>query len=73
MKFLFALVYLISITLLAAQDDEILITSKINLPIYSHAQDSFCKQRDIKQNVIWEESFTNSALSKDDWSYATGY
>lgn len=72
MKFLFALVYLISITLLAAQDDEILITSKINLPIYSHAQDSFCKQRDIKQNVIWEESFTNSALSKDDWSYATG-
>jgi beta-glucanase (GH16 family) len=72
MKFLFALVYLISITLLAAQDDEILITSKINLSIYSHAQDSYCKQRDIKENVIWEESFTNSALSKDDWSYATG-
>jgi beta-glucanase (GH16 family) len=72
MKFLFALFFLVSLALSAAKDDEIIITAMVNLPIYSQAQDSYCKQRDIKENVIWEESFTNSALSKDDWSYATG-
>jgi len=72
MKFLFAFVYLISIALSAAKDDEIILTRKVNLPIYSQARDSYCKQRDSKENVIWEESFSNSALSKDDWSYAAG-
>jgi len=72
MKFLFAFVYLISIALSAAKDDEIILTRKVNLPIYSQARDSYCKQRDSKENVIWEEGFSNSALSKDDWSYAAG-
>ena len=72
MKFLFALIFLISISLSADKDDEIIITTKVHLPIYSQAKDSYCKQRDTKENVIWKENFSNSALSEDNWSYATG-
>jgi len=60
-----------NIELQSAKNNVVTLISKINLPIYSNLQDSYCRERDSKKKIIWEENFTNPVLLKDDWSYAT--
>jgi hypothetical protein len=64
--------YLLSSSLLSQENNEIVVTKKVNSPLFNNQRNSYCNERTDPSLLTWIEDFQNSNLSKADWTYAKG-
>ena len=64
--------YLLSSNLLSQGNNEIVVTKKVNSPLFINQKNSYCNERTDPSLLTWTEDFQNSDLSKTDWTYAKG-
>jgi beta-glucanase (GH16 family) len=64
--------YLLPSSLLSQENNEIVVTKKVNSPSFDNKKNSYCSERTDPSLLTWTEDFQNSNLSKADWTYAKG-